>query len=238
MFASFAQAEEDIRIIRMPESEDSEENASDKYWRIDMLAENSKGEQMLVEVRNDRELAYFHRMLYGVPKAITEYVKEEAYAQVKKLYLINIVYFDVGEGKDYVYRGRTKFTGLHNNDVLRLFGRQHEQFTCKGTGDLFTEYYILRVHTFDENVVTSLDEWMLYLKTCDIHDNATAKGLPEARERLRIDRMDKEERAAYNAHTEALRYQKSVIKTSLIEGRAKGREIAQADDPEGVRVAG
>jgi flagellar biosynthesis/type III secretory pathway protein FliH len=35
--------------------------------------------------------------------------------------------------------------------------------------------------------------------------------------------MSKEERQTYEAHLEALRYQKSVIKTGLIEGEAKGR---------------
>jgi hypothetical protein len=53
---------------------------------------------------------------------------------------------------------------------------------------------VLRVNEFDENAVTSLDEWMLFLKTGDIPDSATAKGLPEARECLRIDRMDQSER--------------------------------------------
>jgi predicted transposase/invertase (TIGR01784 family) len=214
---------EDIHIVRMLESEGNKENADDKFNRVDMLAEDSRGELIIVEVQNTRELSYFHRMLYGVSKAITEYIREgDLYGQVRKLYSINIVYFDLGQGEDYVYHGHTKFVGLHKNDVLKLSKRQQEQFTYTDAGDLFPEYYVLRVNEFDENAVTSLDEWMLFLKTGDIPDSATAKGLPEARERLRIDRMDQSERSAYNAHTEALRYQRSVIHTGIIEGRAEG----------------
>jgi flagellar biosynthesis/type III secretory pathway protein FliH len=112
---------------------------------------------------------------------------------------------------------------------LKLSKRQQEQFTYKDAGDLFPEYYVLRLNEFDENAVTSLDEWILFLKTGDIPDNATAKGLPEARERLRIDRLDRTEQSAYNAHIEALRYQKSVIQTSLIEGRAEGMEKGRVE---------
>jgi predicted transposase/invertase (TIGR01784 family) len=225
--------EEDIRIVRMLESEGNKEDPEDKFNRVDMLAENSKGELIIVEIQNNRELVYFHRMLYGVSKAITEYINEgEEYEQVKKLYSINIVYFDLGQGEDYVYHGRTKFVGLHKKDILKLSERQQEQFTCKDAGDLFPEYYVLRVNEFNENAVTSLDEWISFLKTGNIPDNASAKGLPEARERLRIDSLDRKEQKAYEAHIEALRYQKSVIQTSLIEGRAEGRKEGLAEGRE------
>jgi flagellar biosynthesis/type III secretory pathway protein FliH len=41
--------------------------------------------------------------------------------------------------------------------------------------------------------------------------------------------MSKEERHAYDAHLEALRYQQSVIETGLIEGEAKGRAEGKAE---------
>ncbi|NDV60818.1 hypothetical protein D0T85_22460 [Bacteroides sp. 519] len=36
----------------------------------DMFAENSKGELVIIEVQNNRELDYFHRMLYVANKAM------------------------------------------------------------------------------------------------------------------------------------------------------------------------
>ncbi|MDR0371503.1 MAG: PD-(D/E)XK nuclease family transposase [Prevotellaceae bacterium] len=221
---------EDIHIVRMLESESNKEEVSDKFNRVDMLAQNSDGELIIIEVQNTREPDYFHRMLYGVSKAITEYIQEgDEYETVRKLYSINIVYFGLGQGDDYIYYGSTKFVGLYKNDVLKLSKHQQEQFTYQDAGDLFPEYYVLRVNKFDKKVVTSLDEWMLFLKTGDIPENVTAKGLSEARELLRIDRMNQAERSAYNAHTEALRYQKSVIQTGLIEGRMEGLTEGRAE---------
>jgi predicted transposase/invertase (TIGR01784 family) len=225
--------EEDIRIVRMLESEGNQESADDKFNRVDMLAENSNSELIIVEVQNNRELSYFHRMLYGVSKAITEYIwKGDEYEKIKKLYSINIVYFDLGQGEDYIYHGRTEFRGLYKKDILKLSEHQREQFTYKDAGDLFPEYYVIRVNEFNDKAVTSLDEWISFLKTGEIPENAVAKGLPEARERLQTDRLSAEERAAYYAHMESVRYEKSVIKTSFIEGEAKGLAKGLAEGEE------
>ena len=214
---------DNIKIVRILESESNKKNYEDKFNRVDMLAENNRGELVIIEVQNNRELDYFHRMLYGVSKAITEYIHEgEAYANVRKIYSVNIVYFDLGQGKDYVYHGRTEFRGIHNNDILQLSVRQQEQFKYKEIGDLYPEYYILRVDEFDGKAVTPLDEWISFLKTNEIPENAKAPGLAEARERLKRDAMSKDEQQAYEAHLEALRYQRSVIESGIIEGRAEG----------------
>ncbi|GHT66419.1 hypothetical protein AGMMS50239_27870 [Bacteroidia bacterium] len=230
---------EDIRIERMLESEGNQNQFEDKFNRVDMLAENSRGELVIIEIQNNRELDYFHRMLYGVSKAITEYITMgDPYSNVKKIYSVNIIYFDLGQGKDYIYHGFTEFRGIHYNDILQLSERQQEQFRYKNVGSLFPEYYVLRVDEFDKKAVTPLDEWISFLKTGEISLTAKAKGLPEARERLRIDRLSVSERRQYDAHMEALRYQRSVIQTSLIDGRAEGRVEGRAEGRMEGRVEG
>ena len=59
---------ENVIIIRILESEGNKEDSEDKFNRIDVLAENSKGELVIIEVQNNRELDYFHRMLYAHPR--------------------------------------------------------------------------------------------------------------------------------------------------------------------------
>ena len=218
--------EDKIRIERILESEGNQQKFDDKFNRVDMLAENSKGEL----VQNNRELDYFHRMLYGTSKAITEYINQgDPYANVKKVYSVNIVYFDLGQGDDYVYHGHTEFRGVHTKDVLRLSVQQQEQFVCHDAGDLFPEYYVLRVDEFDKLAKTPLDEWILFLKTGEIAENVTASGLREARERLRVDKLSDAEQKEYERHMEALRYQRSVIQTGWIEGKAEGKVEGRAE---------
>ena len=99
---------EDLRISRFLESESNQMDKEDKFNRVDILAEDTQGRLLIIEVQNSRELYYFHRMLYGVSKAISEYINlGDDYDKVRKVYSINIVYFDLGQGEDYVYHGKT-----------------------------------------------------------------------------------------------------------------------------------
>ena len=95
---------EKIIIQRLLESESNQEDEYDKYNRVDMLAENSKGELVLIEVQNNNEYAYFQRMLFGTSKLVTEYINRgESYDKVRKVYSVNIVYFSLGHGTDLPY---------------------------------------------------------------------------------------------------------------------------------------
>lgn len=95
-------------------------------------------------------------------------------------------------------------------------------------GDVFPEYYILKVNDFDQVATTSLDEWMEFLKTGQIAPDATAPGLAEARQCLDIDKMTTAERRAYINHMEAVRYQRSVIGTGYDDGLQAGRAEERA----------
>ena len=82
---------------------------------------------------------------------------------------------------------------------------------------------------FNQQAKTPLDEWIAFLKTGEIDQNSTAHGLQEARERLRIDQLNEKDRRQYYADMEALRYQRSVIKTGWIEGKAEGKAEGLAE---------
>ena len=116
---------------------------------MDLLAENSKGNLILIEVQNNNEYAYFQRMLFGTSKLVTEYINRgEGYDKVRKIYSINIVYFTLGHGKDIVYHGETVFKGIHLNDILELSPFQRQTFKVDEVSQLYPEYYILKVNDF------------------------------------------------------------------------------------------
>lgn len=225
-----------LTIVRFLESESNKQDEQDKFNRVDILAESDKGELFIIEIQNNRELSYFHRMLYGASKAVTEYIgRGDEYDKVRKVYSINIVYFDLGQGADYVYHGMTEFRGLHDpSDILRLSARQNEVFfgvkapgidKRKPAGALFPEYYVLKVDEFDKVAKTPLDEWIAFLKDGVIADETRVPGLAEARECLNIDHLTGEERRAYMRHMENVRYQKSVIGTGIDDGIQIGKKI-------------
>ncbi|OUO72984.1 Rpn family recombination-promoting nuclease/putative transposase [Bacteroides sp. An269] len=231
--------EEDLRISRFLESESNQTDETDTFNRADILVEDSKGRLLIIKIQNYRELYYYHQMLYGASDILSRYTDEETdYNKICKIYSINIVYFSMIKSKDYAYHGEIIFRGLHDSDnFLKLSVRQQELFIGKDAGDIFPEYYVLRVNDFDKVAKTPLDEWIKFLKTGEIDKEATAKGLPEARERLRIDTLPDAEKRAYYRDMEALRYQRSVIKTGwdeghtegFKEGKAKGRAEGRAE---------
>jgi predicted transposase/invertase (TIGR01784 family) len=137
----------DIKIQEILESEGNQKYEDNKYNRVDILVKNEKDELILVEIQNDSQSDYFHRMNYGQSKLLTDHIDlSQKYSEIKKIYSINIVYFDLGQGDDYVYVGKTDFKGLHNEDMLQLSENHKDSFFIKDVSDIFTTYYILKIN--------------------------------------------------------------------------------------------
>jgi len=215
--------EEDIKIININDSESNQEHVDDKFNRVDILVRNSKGELVIIEIQNSAEVDYLLRMLYGVSKVITEQLnKGDRYDKICKVYHVNIVYFKLGDGADYVYHGAMDFRGIHNNNVLKLTEKQKSYFKTESVADLHPEYYLLCVIDFDDLAKDSLDEWIYYLKNTEIPDSFTARGLKEAREQLQYDKLSEAEKKAYDHHLKQTRYEQNVVTDARVEGRAEG----------------
>ena len=145
-----------IKIQKLLESESNQEEEFDKYNRVDLLAEDSKGTLLLIEIQNNNEYAYFQRMLLGTSKLVTEYINRgEGYDKVRKVYNLN---------------------------------------------------------------------------TGEIPDQAQAPGLNAARERLKLDRMSKDELKAYYRHLDNIVILRDNINTERAEGRAEGLEAGRLEE--------
>lgn len=219
---------EPIQIIELLESEGNQDAADDKFNRVDIKAKNSKGEIIIIEVQNTRELYYLERILYGVAKAITEHISlGQSYSEVKKVYSISILYFDIGKGTDYLYHGQTHFIGVHTHDELQVSTKERNAFVTRTSASVFPEYILIRVNEFNSVAVTPLEEWMRYLKEGIINKNTTAPGLSQAREKLRYYSMTPQERRSYDEHLNAVMIQNDVISTAKEEGVMEGEKIGR-----------
>jgi predicted transposase/invertase (TIGR01784 family) len=216
---------ENIHIERILESEGNQETDEDKFNRVDILTQNSKNELIIIEIQNSYEIDYFHRMIYGSSKAIAENLTlKQPYSEIKKVISINIVYFDLGQGQDYIYKGGTTFKGLHEKDTLTLSRRQKAVFIKEKVSDIFPEYYIIKVNKFDDIANDTLDEWIYFLKNSEVKDEFKAKGLKEAGEVLDIMRLPKEEQYSYNRYKDFLHYKASEMLSLKEEAEERVRE--------------
>jgi predicted transposase/invertase (TIGR01784 family) len=220
----------DVTIESILESEGNKEDEYDKYNRVDILVKSSSGELMLVEVQNDSEMDYFQRMMYGVSKLVTEYIKEgEPYGSIKKIYSIHIVYFGLGQGKDYVYEYKGEFVGLHEKDTLIPTSLPVQEYKADKISDIFPKYFLLKVNNFNKVAENTLDEWIYFLKNSEVKEGSKAKGLDKAREKLQYETLSEEEKKRYDRSQENRRIEKSVEYTALAEAEyRKAIEIAKS----------
>ncbi|HPI20122.1 MAG TPA: Rpn family recombination-promoting nuclease/putative transposase [Candidatus Kapabacteria bacterium] len=229
---------EDIIIKQLLESESNKDIALSKQNRVDLLVENTKGELIIIEVQNQRQIDFMQRMLYSTSKLVVGHILEgQSYQEIKKIISVNIVYFDLGQGEDYLYKGRTEFVGLNKKDYLQLSNNQKLLFKKEDLPSIFPEYYIIKVNNFDDVAKNTLDEWVFFLKNEEIKDDFHAKGLTEAKKKLDILKLNKEEREIYDAYQFELHYQASMYLSTYtlgnLEGSLKGREIGKE---EGIKI--
>ena len=151
---------DDIRIEKILKSQGNQETKDDKFNRVDILTQNSKNEPIVIEIKNTYGIDYFQRMAFGASKkALTEnFDLGQEYVEIKKIISINIVYFDLGQGQDYVYKGGTVFKGLHKHDTLTLSEKQKIVFSKDEVSDIFPEFYIIKVNKFNNIATDGLDE--------------------------------------------------------------------------------
>ena len=230
--------EDDIIIENILESESNKENAVSKLNRVDLLVKNSKGELIIIELQNDYQADYLLRMLFGTAKLIVDNIDQGmAYSNVKKVISIHIVYFDLGVGDDYVYYGSTSFHGKHKKDMLLLSKQEQEIFRTDMVSKIYPQYYIIKVNDFDDISRDTLDEWINFLKTQEIKEGTTARGLKEAKVKLDFMQLNEEEKRDYQRYIENWRDNEGIIvgnyNKGKYEGREEGREEGRAEGEAG-----
>jgi predicted transposase/invertase (TIGR01784 family) len=209
-----------IIIKSIGESQGNKTDEDDKSNEVDILVQADDHEVMIIELQYDSVDVFFHRMLYGVTKAISDYMTKGAeYSNVRKVYSINIVYFDLGQGDDYIYHGKTNFRGLHTKTELSLTAAQKERYKKEFAGEIYPEYYIIKVNGFNDVAENTLDQWIYYLKNNIIEDNFTAQGLDKAKELLLYDKLSLDEKKLYDRKIDERLMLDSKFRTAKAEGK-------------------
>ncbi|MCQ2250555.1 MAG: Rpn family recombination-promoting nuclease/putative transposase, partial [Bacteroidales bacterium] len=220
---------EKCTILEFLESEGNQESSSDKYNRVDIKAKNSQDEIIIIEVQVSKYQHYIERMLYGVSKAITEMISlGDDYDKIRKVYSINILYFDFGQGKDYIYHGKSELIGIHDKDRLMLSKKEEDDLEEKKktqfpADSILPEYYIIRINNFNEYAKSSLEEWISFLKSSTINNDTKTPGLVEAKRIMDYDSMTPEQKRAYRQHIDAYYNEKNAMESSFDDGYDKGK---------------
>ena len=215
----------EIQILEILESESNQETCENKYNRVDIKVVDASGQIIIIEIQYSRELDYLQRILFASAKIISEHMqKGKAYSDVCKIISINILYFEFGQGSDYIYHGTTRFIGLHDKDELTLTQEQKKLYSVQGIADIYPEYYLIEIRNFNDIAKDTLDEWIYFLKNEQIEENFTAKGLKQAQKTLDVLKMGESERQAYEDHQTQLHHEASLYESTYMLGEIEGIE--------------
>ncbi|MDU9049175.1 MAG: Rpn family recombination-promoting nuclease/putative transposase [Candidatus Electrothrix sp. Rat3] len=227
---------ENITILEVLESESNKDFKRHKQNVLDLKVKNSKNEIIIIEVQYDRDYSFFHRILWGTSRVVTEHLHEgDDYLRVHKVISVNLIYFDLGEGEDYIYHGSTSFRGIHKNDVLQLRANERKKLDKDSVKQVFPEYYLIKINRFDDLAKDTLDEWIYFLKNEEIKPEFTAQGLQEAGRILAYTKLNKEEQIEYNNYLDNRRRRDSELRTQFSDGLEEGkRETARSMKKEGI----
>jgi predicted transposase/invertase (TIGR01784 family) len=136
---------ENITILEVLESESNKDFKKHKQNIVDLKVKDSKDEIIIIEVQYDRDYSFFHRILWGASRVVTEHLHEgDDYLRVHKVISVNLICFDLGEGEDYIYHGSTSFRGIHKNDVLQLRANERKELDRDSVQHI-PEYYSLPI---------------------------------------------------------------------------------------------
>ena len=220
----------DVKVLELLESESN--NLEDlKFNRVDLMVK-TEDEQFIIEIQNTREVDYLERILFGTSKVITENLKlGEDYKNITKVISVNILYFNLGDGEDYIYHGKTEFLGMNKKDKLILRKRvfiDEENFKLINK-NIFPEYYLIRTEHFEEVIASSIDEWIYMFKTGEIKENFKSKGMKAVKKKLNYLKMKEKERKSYDRYLMNLARENNIIETAEQDGYVKGLKEAQKE---------
>ena len=214
---------EDITIESILENGTNKVSIDNNMNHLVVLVNNSKDESIIIEIQSNYSYDFMRRVLSSPSKLVDDNMAEGMlYSKIKKIISVNIVYFNLGHGDDYVYHGFTSFFGIHTNDKLSLSDQEKKIFNADHIERIYPEYYILKINKFDNVTRNTLDEWINFLKNEEVNEGSKAKGLLEAKKELDKLKLSKEAMREYEVDLTNWRDNQSLMSTKYLEGELAG----------------
>jgi len=215
--------EKTVTVQEILESEGNVSSKELKVNRLDLKAKIDNGELAVFEIQFFDQIDFLGKVLFNACKAVVEQVSSGDVYDIKKVYSVNIAYFDLGAKREYVFRANlSKFSGVHFLDEYIPFSQSLNP--PSDSGNLHPEYYLILPRKFDEQMRSKFDEWVYTLKKSSVKSEFTAAGIQAAGEKLDVLKMTPQQRAEY----ERLRFGNMDIKSQFYTAELKGELRGEA----------
>ena len=212
-----------VSVQDILESEGNTESQELKVNRLDLKAKIDSGELVVFEIQFFDQIDFFGKVLFNACKAVVEQVSSGKQYDIKKVYSVNIAYFDMGSKNEYVFfAGVSAFSGIHFDEIIPFSQNLNPPLPANS---IHPEYYLILPNKFDEQMRSRFDEWVYVLKNSAVKNEFTAAGIQAAGEKLNILKMTPEERTDYERMKTISFTQKNYFYTAELKGRLQGEAI-------------
>ena len=211
----------EVTVQEILESEGNAEGLQGKVNRLDLKAKIDGGELAIFEFQFLDKIDFLGKVLFNACKAVVEQVSKGKYYDIRKVYSINVAYFDLGAQKEYVfYAGLTDFCGIHFDEKIPFSQNINPVFPANS---IHPAYYLIFPDKFDEQIRSKFDEWVYVLKKSAVRSDFTAAGIQSAGEKLNFMKMTRTEQLEYEATVELEASRKTEFYTAEVKGKLKGK---------------
>ena len=154
------------------------------------------------------------------------------FSNISKVISISILYFNIGKGTDYIYKGTTEFKGLNDGEPLIIKEKENipenlgPKYTLK-TKNIFPEYYLITVERYKNEIKKQIDEWIYIFKNSEVAAGSKSKNIESAEKKLWEINMTKEERRSYEKYMWYYVKDRDKVNTARMEGEEKGLKTGE-----------
>jgi predicted transposase/invertase (TIGR01784 family) len=219
-----------VSVQEILESEGNISDPNDKVNRLDLKAKIDNGEIAVFEIQYFDQIDFLGKVLFNACKAVVEQVSSGELFDVKKVYSVNIAYYDMGAKNEYLFIANlTEFKGVHFNETIP-FSQNLDPLT-KVPQAIHPEYFLILPKKYEEKSKdkkevsgSKFDEWVYVLKHSSVKSDFTAAGIQAAGEKLDVLKMTPEQRVEYERKRQMDMSQKSQLYTAELKGEKRGLE--------------
>ena len=95
---------------------------------------------------------------------------------------------------------------------------QKNKFGKSYPSDIFPEIILIKVNPFYKIAITSLDEWIYFLKYTSLPKEYSAKGLKKVAHQLKYDNLDTTTKQQYDQYIKGIRISNGMIEAAKLKG--------------------
>ena len=214
----------EVKILSLLDTESNKEVPTQKKSIADLIVEDKEHHQYIIEIERQQVHNYVQKALFNVSRLVSDTIASgQDYSGIKKIFHINLLYFDIGGGS--VYHGKTEIYNRDTGKTLSTYKQNDKEEVLLEKSRILPEYFFISVSSFNEKFKTNLDDWLYVLKHSKVKEDSSIKCKDLIEEKLQLLRLPLDVRNEYIRYQKQLQTYVDANNVARQQGREEGEKI-------------